>query len=151
MFPKKEHKSQTLPSINQNTKSSNTKQDYLILLDKLNGGMKFNYLMIDNESQSLSPVVGRVCWAWLNNWINFRACVLKNCLYLIGGRDRSTGKLIKKVMKYNPSNCRWTECANIKQPRTGHTATAFNEKIWVIGKNVVFLSCNIEHVSLGAE
>lgn len=125
-------KSQILPGIDQK-KNETSECNYLVILDKLNGGMKFSYLMVDKESQTLCPLVGKVCWAWLNNWINFRACVIQNCLYLIGGRDRSTGKLVRKVMKYNPINGRWTVCAPLKQPRSGHTATAFSNRIWVIG------------------
>ena len=135
MFSKKENKSRYFPTNHQN-KSGDKTHHYTVLLDKLNGGMKFNYLMIDEESQTLNPVMGRVCWAWLNDWINFRACVLRNHLYLTGGRDRCTGKLIRKVMKYNPSTCRWTECATMKQPRISHTATAFNGKLWLIGNKL---------------
>ena len=136
MTAKNAEKSNFLPAINKRTPGNKVKH-YTVLLDKLSGGMKFNYLMVDEESQSLNPVMGRVCWGWLNNWIHFRGCVLKNCLYLTGGKDRSTGKFTRKVMKYNPSTCKWTECASVTTERIGHTTTVFSGKIWVIGKDCI--------------
>ncbi len=127
---------QSLPAVvNESDPDSGPKKyDYVVMIDRTTGGMKFSYLMIDRPTHSLCPMVGKLWWAWLNDWVEFRACVLKNYLYIIGGREKTSGRFAKKVLKYNALTGRWTECALLKQPRIGHTATAFDGKVWVMGK-----------------
>jgi len=109
--------------------------EYVIILSRTTGDMKFKYAMIDKESNSLAPLLNKVVWPRLFDVVDFRACVLKNVLYVVGGRELSTGKYLKQVLKYDPDTSRWRECAHMKKARARHTACALNGKLYVMGKD----------------
>ena len=80
----------------------------------------------------------------------FRAIVLHNCVYVIGGRYASTGRLSPSVFKYDAAIDFWRSCDAMKAPRylqhldslarsavgslrINFTVTTFDSKIYALG------------------
>ena len=66
--------------------------DYVLVLSKTAGVMRVTYFMVDTRQHRLLPKPCVVKWPRLNDLVDFRACVMKNCLYIVGGREKSTGR-----------------------------------------------------------
>ena len=69
-------------------------RDYVIILNRASGSMRATYFMVDPRTNKILPKASVVKWPRLNDWIDFRACVLKNTLYIIGGREKSSGRFV---------------------------------------------------------
>lgn len=63
----------------------------------------------------------------------FHACaVLKDRIYVIGGRDDS-GRLVSSVDVYSPMMDAWTSFMDLPQCLMGAAATAFRDRLWILG------------------
>ena len=81
--------------------------DYIVIINRASASMNVSYLMIDHENKALAPKVMTVKWPRLMEIVDFRATVVKNVLYITGGRDKASGKCVKQVLKYDPEEARW--------------------------------------------
>ncbi|KAK2148634.1 hypothetical protein LSH36_488g04045 [Paralvinella palmiformis] len=114
-------------------RSAPTEHRYVILLGKSHGRMRFAYAMIDEDTKSIVPKLNTIIWARLVDKVDFATCVFKNCLYVLGGIEKSTGKPCREVHKYDPYLGRWKQCADMCRPRARLAATAAYGKIFVFG------------------
>lgn len=61
--------------------------------------------------------------------------VYKNILYIMGGRERDSGKLTSKMMKYDPSEDKWTNLSNMKRPKAYFTVDVLDRRIVITGNS----------------
>ncbi|ELU09172.1 hypothetical protein CAPTEDRAFT_224383 [Capitella teleta] len=119
--------------------------DYLIILNRSSGTMRFSYTTVDPCTNSLAPKLDYVIWPRLMGIVDYASCVMKNVLFVTGGRDRRSGVSLKQVLRYEPQRGRWFECANMKTSRSRHVCVVFNGKIFVMGgqtrKNELTAKC----------
>ena len=69
----------------------------VLIMDKLSASRHFKYLFIDDAKQVILPRVGHLTWPRLQGVVGFRVAVLKNCMYVIGGKDKQSGKASNQV------------------------------------------------------
>ena len=120
--------------------------DYVILLHKTSGGMKFSYTSVDPLTNTLAPKLDIVIWPRLKDIVEFAACVFKNVLYVTGGRERRSGLHLRQVLRYEPDRGRWFECAGMKTRRSRHAAVVYNGRVFVMGK--IMYTCTPTQIDL---
>lgn len=108
--------------------------DYAIILHKSSGSMVFPYTTVDPYSNTLAPKLDYVSWPRLKDIVDYSACVMKNVLFITGGREKRSGVSLKQVLRYEPGRGRWFECASMKTPRSRHVSVVYNGKVFVMGK-----------------
>lgn len=59
-------------------------------------------------------------------------CILRNCLYIIGGHCSSLG-VLSTVSRYEIKNAAWTQVASMQTPRRYHSVAAAHGLIYAIG------------------
>ncbi|XP_063425679.1 kelch-like protein 13 [Mytilus trossulus] len=112
--------------------------EFVFMFNKSTGSPKVFYLMVDPIGKCrLFPKTNTVLFPKLKNLVNFRAVVLDDCLYIIGGKDWETGEHIDKTWRYDPANSRWIQRANLINARCRHTATVLNGCIYITGGEVI--------------
>ncbi|CAH1782493.1 unnamed protein product [Owenia fusiformis] len=105
----------------------------VMLFNKATGGTVVNYMLVDEAKRILLPRVENVKFPMLHDVIDFRACVLNNCVYLLGGKDRESGEVLKQVLKFEPHTNKLIECPPMISPRAKFTATALDGRLYVAG------------------
>ena len=108
--------------------------DYVIILNKSSPNMKFCYTTLDPYTNSLAPKLDYVNFPRLMGIVDYSACVMKNVLFVTGGRERRCGVSLKQVLRYEPGRGRWFECASMKTPRSRHACVVYNGKMFVMGR-----------------
>ncbi|KAK6180932.1 hypothetical protein SNE40_008896 [Patella caerulea] len=109
-------------------------QTYLLLFDKGSGSPRVNYFMIDPSAPSLIlPKMNTIIFKRLGNISGYKTAVVNNCLYVIGGKDWTTGDYLTSVRKFNPMTNKWSEQSPIKTPRCRFTATVLDGFIYIVG------------------
>lgn len=118
--------------------------EFVFMFNKSTGSPKVFYLMVDPIGKCrLFPKTNTVLFPKLKNLVNFRAVVLDDCLYIIGGKDWETGEHIDKTWRYDPANSRWSQRASLINARCRHTATVLNGCIYITGLCVNLYTCNL--------
>ena len=65
--------------------------------------------------------------------IDFRSIVYKNILYVMGGKERDSGRYTSKMMKYDPSEDKWTNLASLKRQKAFFTINVLDRRIIITG------------------
>jgi hypothetical protein len=120
--------------------------DYVIILNKSSPNMKFSYTTLDHYLNSLAPKLEYVSWPRLMGIVDYATCVMKNELFVTGGRERRSGVSLKQVLRYEPGRGRWFECASMRTPRSRHVCVVYNGKIFVMGKHYKNHHTTLYHV-----
>ena len=108
--------------------------DYVIILGKSSGSMRHHYVTLDSHSRRLAPKVNVVCWSRLLDLVDFATCVYRKCLYVIGGREKSSGRCTRAVRQYDPDCGRWRRVGELTKARARHCAVEAYGKIYVFGR-----------------
>ncbi|ESO85487.1 hypothetical protein LOTGIDRAFT_154977 [Lottia gigantea] len=107
---------------------------YVLLFDKGSGSPKVNYLMIDPRAPSLMlPKMNTIIMNRLNNISGYRTVVLDNYLYVIGGKDWTTGEYLTTVRRCDLQMNGWKDMHPLETPRCRFTASVLNGYIYIIG------------------
>lgn len=120
--------------------------EFVFMFNKSTGSPKVQYLMVDPFGKCrVFPKTNVVIFNKLKNLVNFRAVVLDDCLYIVGGKDWETGEYKDTALRYDPATSRWTERARLNTPRCRHTATVLNGCIYITGslnRGIAFILVN---------
>ena len=65
--------------------------------------------------------------------MDFQSIVFKNILYIMGGRERDSGKFTSKMMKYDPAEDKWSNLSNMKRPKAFFSVNILDRRIVITG------------------
>lgn len=117
--------------------SEESYRDVILLFHRTLGSARISYLAVDAKKKtSLQPKLLHVTWPRMKYLTHYQAVVFQKCLYIIGGKDKRTGKITNKVWKYSPETAKWSECASMRTKRCRFAACVYDGKIHVSGGEV---------------
>ena len=58
----------------------------------------------------------------------------KNVLYIMGGKERETGKYTARMMKYDPTEDKWTNLSFMKRQKAFFTVNILDRRIIITGE-----------------
>ncbi|KAL8583538.1 hypothetical protein ACOMHN_054854 [Nucella lapillus] len=112
--------------------------EFLLVFDRAAGSPKVHYFMVDPWVPSrLYPKMNTINFNKIKDLVGYRAVVLSNCLYLIGGKDWNHGNFMAGVWKFDPRLNQWTEARPLKLARCRFTAEALDGFIYVMDVHTV--------------
>lgn len=74
--------------------------------------------------------------------MDFRSVVYKNELYVMGGRERDSGRYTSKMMKYDPSEDKWIVLSNMKRPKAYFSLNVMDKRFVITGRNQAHICCS---------
>lgn len=108
--------------------------EFILIFNKATGSDRIYYIMLDPRTKDvLFPKLNTAIFPKLRNLVGFRAAVLKNILYIIGGKEWGSSHLVSNTWRYNPITNKWGACAQLNQPRCRFTADVLDGLIYVTG------------------
>lgn len=109
--------------------------EFILLFNKATGSDRVYYFMIDPRTKDrMFPKMNTAIFYKLRNLVGYRPVVLDGMLYIVGGKDWTSGAVTGSTWRYNPDTGKWSACANMTEPRSRFTADVLDGKIFVTGK-----------------
>ena len=116
--------------------------EYVLMFNRSTGNPRVHYLMIDPHRKGrLLPKVNFVTMTKVKDLSSFRAVVLDNFLYIIGGRNLESGVCVGLCYRFDPRNNQWIRIAPLLRARCRFTATAMDGFIYVVGEYLSLIDC----------
>ncbi|CAF1067400.1 unnamed protein product [Adineta ricciae] len=108
------------------------KVTFILLFSRNRSSCDVPYLMAQRDKH-IYPTLMTATFYFMRDLIDYRAISLDNCVYIIGGRYASTGRLSNAVFKYDAHIDFWRGCEPMKSVRANFAVTIFDSKIYVLG------------------
>ncbi|XP_067927962.1 uncharacterized protein [Watersipora subatra] len=106
---------------------------YVFILNRKSGGIRAHFLSLHPYKGYILPHIQHVTWPKLKGWMDFRAVVYKNVLYIMGGKERETGKYTARMMKYDPTEDKWSNLSFMKRQKAFFTINILDRRIIITG------------------
>ncbi|KAL5007969.1 hypothetical protein ScPMuIL_013550 [Solemya velum] len=114
------------------------KQDFILIFDKATGNARVQYLMVNPETKSsVFPKKNVVTFSKIQKLVEYRATVMDNELYIVGGKDWESGQYSSSVLKYNPDSNTWSTLQRMKTARCRFSIDVINSHLYVTGGETV--------------
>lgn len=90
--------------------------------------------MLDPRTKDrMFPKMNTTIFHKLRNLVGYKAIVLDGVLYIIGGKEWTTGHPVSSTWRYSPDTGKWSVCAHLHEARSRFTANILDGKIFVTG------------------
>ena len=123
--------------------------EFVLIFNKATGSDRIYYIMLDPRTQdALFPKLNTTIFPKLRNLVGYRAVVVSNILYIIGGKDWGSSDMVANTWKYNPMTNKWNACADLNEPRCRFTADVLDGKIYITGKRIIIFVYQKQNIHL---
>lgn len=108
-------------------------QQRLYIISRSGSG-EAQYVLLNKERTEFASYSVRLeTWRILKNIAYFGVAVVDNVLYVIGGYDKINCRHLHRVLKYDPFETTWSECAPLLKARAKFGCCVLDGKIHVSG------------------
>lgn len=108
-------------------------QQRLYIINRSGSGEAQFVLLNRNRTEIESYGIRQENWRLIKNIANFGVAVINNVLYVIGGYDTINCHHLQRVVKYDPHEFSWSQCAPLLKARAKFGCCVQEGKIYVSG------------------
>ncbi|XP_013397789.1 uncharacterized protein LOC106164439 [Lingula anatina] len=135
-----------LPQLREFSTDSDANNEYykfILVFTRHGGDVKVGYMTVDpKKTTTILPKLNYVTWPKLRNLTDFTPVVLKNQLYILGGKEKkANGRRKKEVLKFDPTSNKWADSAPLRRKRWNFAACTFDGKIYIAGGEIPQGTC----------
>lgn len=98
------------------------------------GSGEAQYVLLNKDHTDIESYGVRLdTWRVTKDIANFNVAVVNNVLYVIGGYDKVNCRHLHRVVKYDPFETTWSQCAPLMKARAKFGVAVLDGKIYVSG------------------
>lgn len=108
-------------------------QQRLYIINRSGSGEAQYVLLNKDRTEFASYSVRLETWRIIKNIAHFGVAVVDNVMYVIGGYDQTNCKHLHRVLRYDPFETTWSQCAPLLKARAKFGCCVLEGKIYVSG------------------
>ncbi|CAH1777291.1 unnamed protein product [Owenia fusiformis] len=109
---------------------------FVLLFNKTTGTSKVQYIPVDSRTSRLIPKCEHLIFPKLKDLVGYRAVVMENYLYVIGGKTWDTGEMIDQTLRFDPMTNAWHYMAPMTTARAKFSVDVLDGCLFVTGGEV---------------